>query len=170
VKSSPGDAAPPGGPDPGPTPAHPAGPPKRSHDRRLRWSLAAAWKRAERVRQATNPVTLTEPDVRGQAVQLSSDPVTRAKELAAQFAVADMRLSLALSHGTDLDTLEALKAGSRFIAELAHKRLSILGLKSGEAVSLEPSERMAEFLERWHAAGGGSAAEPPEPEPDGERP
>jgi hypothetical protein len=148
----------------------PAGPAKKAPARRLRWNLAAAWKRAERVRQATHPVTLTEPDVRGQAVQLSSDPVTRAKEIAAQFAVADMRLSLALSHGTDLETLEALRAGSRFVAELAHKRLSILGLKSGEAVSLEPSERMAEFLERWHAAGGPAAEAREAPDPDGERP
>lgn len=103
---------------------------------------------------ATCPAEV-QPAESGEPIRLSSNPVEQARQLAEIAAVADMRLSLALAHGTDPATLELYKGAFNLIAGngLAIRRLAIAGLKSGEAISLEPSQRFQEFLERWNARG-----------------
>jgi hypothetical protein len=83
-----------------------------------------------------------------------SSTVTSARGLAERLALADMKLSAALTHGTPLEDLEGLRAASRLASDLAHRRLAIAGLKSGEGMSLEPSDKLVALLERLQADEG----------------
>ncbi len=98
---------------------------------------------------SVSPVILEESPDRPTRVILPADPVENARELARQYAPADMRLGIALTHGTDLDQLEWLRASSRLVADYASRRLAVVGLKAGESLSLEPSDKFVDFLERW---------------------
>lgn len=107
------------------------------------WEFLKAWERAKGVVQ---DATGEDPD---RAMAKEQDPVAQARRLAELSAPADMRLVVALTHGTPLPTLEANRASARLVSDLVHKRLSIVGLRSGEPVQVEVSERMQDFLARF---------------------
>ena len=109
------------------------------------WDPAAAYQRAEAQLAALSP---TPP-----APIEEQEPVSRARRLNERFAEMDARLLIALRHGTDPEVLERLKASSRLIADLCRGALASVGIKSGEALSLEPSARMEAFLARWNDGG-----------------
>ena len=99
-----------------------------------------------------------------------AEPVGRARRLAELAAPADMRLSLALGLGATAADLEADKAGARLMLEAAHKRLGIVGLRTGEGLEEGMSDRMARFLAVWMepaAARPALLAPPAAPAPPG---
>ncbi len=104
--------------------------------------LAKCWTRAkQRIKDASG----INPDVASTIIE----PVARARRLAELAAPADMRASLALTLGASAEELEQDKAGARLILEGAHKRLGIVGLRSGDSIEEGMSERMAGFLRAW---------------------
>lgn len=115
------------------------------------WGLLRAFSRADtQRRKIARKLGLPTEDLAERLATIAS-PEERSRELMRFYAEADTALLIALGHGTDLATLETLRGGSRLVAELAQRRLAVLGLKSGEAIDLEPSQKMQEFLERWYA-------------------
>jgi hypothetical protein len=117
----------------------------------------AAWNRASGV---LHEATGQDPD---REMAKEQNPVSQARRLAELSAPADMRLSVALSHGMTLAKLEDNRAGARLASDLAFKRLSIVGLRSGEPVEVEVSDRMRDFLERFFGRPK-SDDEPPDPD------
>ena len=61
-----------------------------------------------------------------------------------------MILLAGVSHGLAPDEVEAYGKPLRMVADLAQRRLSMVGLKSGEAVEHDMSDRLRSFLELWH--------------------
>ena len=121
--------------------------------RRYGLDLTECWRRAKaRILEASG----LNPDVARSVVE----PVARARRLAELAAPADMRLSLALGLGASPADLETDKAGARLMLEAAHKRLGIVGLRSGDSLELGASERMTDFLRAWF-----DAPTPPAPAP-----
>jgi hypothetical protein len=81
------------------------------------------------------------------AAKRESTPIAKARAIAEAFAPADMRLSVALGHGLTPAELEADKVGTRLMADLAHKRLGIVGLRAGDSIEEGMSDRMSRFLD-----------------------
>jgi hypothetical protein len=116
----------------------PGGPPGHRN-----WSFTRAWRNVERKLATLGPA--------------HDSTVTSARELAERLALADMKLCAALRHGTSLRELEEYRSAARLASDLAHRSLAIAGLKSGEGLSLEPSDKLVALLERLQA---GELAEP----------
>lgn len=113
--------------------------------RRYGLDLAAAWTKAKRrIKEASG----RDLDAEVRSVR---DPVQRARKMAETSAPADMRASLALSLGATPAELELDKSGARLILEAAHKRLGIVGLRAGESIEHDVSDRMRDFMERFYA-------------------
>jgi hypothetical protein len=106
------------------------------------WYDRAAWEKVVAF-AATQGIRLDPPAGR------KVSPVERARRMAELAAPLDMMQSLALGHGTDPEVLERDRAAHRLRAELCHKRLSIVGLKSGEIVENDLSDRFQSFLTSW---------------------
>jgi hypothetical protein len=116
------------------------GPPKRrtgGSPAPSSWSFSRAWGKAQRHLAKYGPE--------------AASTVTSARELAERLALADMQLCAALRHGTSLRELEEYRSAARLAADLAHRSLAIAGLKSGEGLSLEPSDKLVALLERLQA-------------------
>ncbi len=123
------------------------------------WEFLKAWERAKGVVQ---DATGEDPD---RAMAKEQDPVAQARRLAELAAPADMRLSVAISHGMPLSQLDANRAGARLASDHVFRRLSMVGLKSGEPLEVEVSDRMRDFLERFFNRGRRKGTdEPPDPE------
>ena len=124
--------------------------------RRYGLDLTECWRRAKaRILEAS-----------GQSADVARaviEPVARARRLAELAAPADMRLSLALGLGASPADLEQDKAGARLMLEAAHKRLGIVGLRSGDSLELGASERMTDFLRAWFDAATPGAVSPGSP-------
>ena len=108
------------------------------------WDLTGSLARA----QAALTAAGGPPDLL-RAVQAIKDPVAKARKIAELFAATDMLMSVALSQGTAPADLEAHRAGYRLMADMLQRRLSIVGLKSGEVLEADVSERMQDFLARF---------------------
>lgn len=125
---------------------------QRPSERRYGVDLGKAWQAAKGlIRQASGL------DVDREARKVR-DPVGRARRMAEVAAPADMRRSLALGLGAGIDDLERDKAGARLQLEAAHRRLSIVGLRSGEIVETDVSDRMQDFLSRFFKPAGARRA------------
>ena len=125
---------------------------KRKHG----WDFARAWTRAQaRITAAAGVDAVTESNV-------EVEPVARARRLAEISAPADMRLTLALTHGTSLEELDAGRHAVRVMADMAFRRLAVVGLKSGESVEHDVSDRLKDALGLWFG-GDGDRVAPDEP-------
>jgi len=121
--------------------------PRRSPPLRSGWVLHA-WKKAQAKLKAVDP------DLPADLIEAVADrtgPVERARGLAELMAPSDMILLAAVAHGLLPDELEAYGKPLRMMTDLAQRRLSMVGLKSGEAVEHDMSDRLRSFLELWHA-------------------
>ena len=105
------------------------------------WS--PAWQRALEAARTTSGA-----DVEAEIARVK-DPVGRARRAAELAAPGNMRVALALALGTTPAEIEKDKAGYRMIAEDAHRLLAMVGLRAGEAVEVEMSDRMQDFLTRF---------------------
>lgn len=110
--------------------------------RRYGLDLTVCWAKAKRRMLEASGIS---PD----QAKVELEPVARARRLAELAAPADMRLSLALGLGASAADLETDKAGARLMLEAAHKRLGIVGLRTGEGLEEGMSERMTRFLAVW---------------------
>lgn len=112
-----------------------------------RIDLAKAWTKAKaRIKDASGL------DVDKESRKLT-EPVARARRLAEVASPMDMRLSIMLGLGCTPDELERDKSGARLMLEAAHKRMSIVGLRSGEVQEHELSDRFQEFFARFTRSG-----------------
>ena len=78
--------------------------------------------------------------------------VARARKHAELASPALMRLQLALTLGTSPEELDRVRGGARLLLEACKQTLAVVGLRAGEEVSVDLSERMQGFLERWQSA------------------
>ena len=122
--------------------------------RRYGLDLTVCWAKAKRRMLEASGIS---PD----QAKTEREPVARARRLAELAAPADMRLSLALGLGATAADLEADKAGARLMLEAAHKRLGIVGLRTGEGLEEGMSDRMTRFLAVWMEAAPSSATPAP---------
>ena len=121
--------------------------PRRTPALRPGWMLQA-WKKAQARLQAVDP------DLPADLVAAVADrtaPVERARGLAELLAPSDMILLAGVTHGLAPGDVEAYGKPLRMMTDLAQRRLSMVGLKSGEAVEHDMSDRLRSFLELWHA-------------------
>jgi hypothetical protein len=110
-----------------------------------RWDFAVAFDRAQaRIRQAAG----------GKLEVEESDPVQLAMARARHAAPALVNLVQALTLGTDPEELDARRGGVRIMAELATRQLAIVGLKSGEVVEHDLSERFQDAMQRFFGPPG----------------
>lgn len=107
------------------------------------WSFPVAYRRAQVVmNKATRG--LDEPeDVGGGGF------VGHARRAADRAAPALIRLVQALTLGTSPEELDRVRGGVRVMAELAIRQLAISGLKAGETMELDMSERFSKFMTGW---------------------
>jgi hypothetical protein len=120
--------------------------PRRTPVLRSGWMLLA-WKKAQARLRAVDP------DLPADLVAAVSDrtgPVERARGLAEFMAPSDMILLAGVTHGLAPAEVEAYGKPLRLMTDLAQRRLSMVGLKSGEAVEHDMSDRLRGFLELWH--------------------
>lgn len=106
------------------------------------WDFTAALERANRrLLEAGVPPDELEPADQGY--------VGRARKQAEVMAPALMRLQRALLLGTSPEELDRVRGGARLLLEGIKQSLGMVGLRAGEEVSLDLSERMQGFLTRW---------------------
>lgn len=128
--------------------------PRGTGTRRYGLDLAEAFKRARAIiKDASGYDVVRESRKR-------RDPVERARRMAEVSAPADMRASIALTLGVTPDELERDKSGARLILEGTHKRLSIVGLRAGDSVEHDLSEKMHDVLARFYVGSGKRRALP----------
>jgi hypothetical protein len=108
-----------------------------------RIDFAKAWTKAKARIKAASGL-----DIEREARTIQ-DPVQRARRTAEIASPFDMRLSLILGVGCEPDELERDKSGARLMLEAAHKRMSIVGLRSGEVQEHELSDRFQDFFARF---------------------
>lgn len=108
-----------------------------------RIDLAKAWKRAQKAIKDASGLDVVKE------TRKVADPVQRARRIAEVSSAMDMRLSVMLTLGCDPDELERDKSGVRLMLEGAHKRLGIVGLRTGEAIEHDLSPRFQAFMERF---------------------
>jgi hypothetical protein len=84
--------------------------------------------------------------------------VGRARRQAEVMAPVLMRLQRALLLGTSPEELDRVRGGARILLEGIKATLGIVGLRAGEEVSVDMSERMQSFLDRWQERRMGPAA------------
>ena len=77
------------------------------------------------------------------------DHITRARTYLAMAAPAFSRLQVALTLGTSPEELDKLRGGARLMLESIKQAHAVVGLRAGEDVSLDLSDRMQTFLTRW---------------------
>ena len=122
--------------------------------RRLSAALRRDWLGpAVRCKQAL----LTAAGVELPSAEPGSDPVGSARRHAEAVAPFDMQVLDAIRFGLSLKTLEQYHRSLRLVSDLALRNLAMVGLKTGETVEMDLSDRMREFLTRWN--------EPAEPGP-----
>jgi hypothetical protein len=84
------------------------------------------------------------------AVVDDADALTTARSSAASLANFDIQLLAAIRFGLPLQTLEKCHRSLRLVSDLSLRNLAIVGLKTGETVEMDLSERMRDFLTAWH--------------------
>ena len=77
------------------------------------------------------------------------DALTQARASAQALANFDIQLLAAIRYGLPLKTLEKCHRSLRLVSDLSLRNLAIVGLKTGETVEMDLSDRMREFLTRW---------------------
>jgi hypothetical protein len=110
--------------------------------------FARAWREAQASAKHVDtsfPAPL-EPHTRAIA-----DPVERARRIAELHAPADMMTLIAISHGLTVEQQEVYARALRHTSDLAQRRLAMVGLRAGDALAIEPSDRLRQFLDLWHA-------------------
>jgi hypothetical protein len=88
------------------------------------------------------------------------DHVARARSYIGMAAPALARLQMALTLGTSPEELDRVRGGARIMLESIKQAHAIVGLRAGEEVSVDLSDRMRGFLERWQANALPEAPEP----------
>lgn len=106
------------------------------------WYDLAAWRRVVELARAQGIDLELE-------LKRERDTVSRARRIAELLAPLDMIQSASISHGTSPGDVEVLNRAYRLKAELAHRRLSIVGLKSGEVLEADVSDRLRDALTRF---------------------
>jgi hypothetical protein len=110
------------------------------------WDFAVAYREA-RQRVATGAgMTVSELD---QAERDIEGHVGRARRRAEIMAPALMRLQMALLLGTSPEELDRVRGGARLMLEGIKTSLAMVGLRAGEEVALDLSDRMQGFLTKW---------------------
>lgn len=89
------------------------------------------------------------------------DPVQKARRLAEVAAAADMRLTIAYGHA-DPRTHEPVKGYVSLALQAAFRRLAAVGVRSGDVVEHDLSDRFQDFMQRFSAA---RAPDPPRARP-----
>lgn len=108
------------------------------------WDFEKAVDRAQRRIAEAAGVTVAE------VAQMEGDYVTRARKQAEIMAPALMKQQMALLLGTDPEELDRVRGGARLLLEGSKQVLAIVGLRAGEEISMDVSERMQAFLTRWN--------------------
>ena len=121
--------------------------------------LTRAWKAAQRDLARVDPGAGDLERELSSELAAEADPVARARKVAEAAAPGDMILLTALTHGVAPAALEAYRGSLRLVSDLAQRRLSIVGLRAGEVVEHDASDRFRAFLERWHDGAGPRALE-----------
>jgi len=111
--------------------------------REASWNAASAWETARSVIEAAAGV-----DIEAELAAIE-DPIERARRAAQLAAPADIKLTLALTHGTTLDALESRRGAARLVGELAVRRLGIVGLRAGMDVDVSLSQRFQDSMGRF---------------------
>ena len=75
--------------------------------------------------------------------------ITRTRNYLTMAAPALAQLQMALTLGTDPEELDRIRGGARLILESIKQAHAVVGLRAGEEVSMDLSERMQTFLTRW---------------------
>lgn len=76
---------------------------------------------------------------------------SRARKTFDVAAPAYARLYLALTLGTPPEELDRVRGGARLLLEGAKQALAIVGLRAGEELTVDMSDRMRGFMERWQS-------------------
>lgn len=121
-----------------------------------------AWNFATAYRLATSRVAMASgltPDEYEQR-ERGDNGIRRAREQFEIAAPAMVRLQLALTLGTSPEELDRVRGGARLMLESIKQSLAIVGLRAGEEVSVDISERMKGFLEQWQERRAIAASSP----------
>ncbi len=78
-----------------------------------------------------------------------ADPVTRARRVAELAAPADMKVLTTITHGLPAAVALTHHRPLTLISELAQRRLATVGVRAGEVVEHELSDRFQAALARW---------------------
>src|SRR3989442_1087366 len=136
--------------------------PGKSHpsdgERRHGWDFAKALARA---RQRIAAAADLDPS---QYADQTQAPVDRARKRAETAAPALVDFCQALTLGTDPAELDRLRGGLRIAAELALRQLAAVGIKTGETMEHDVSDKFRNFIAGWFSRGGD------ERRPDDQRP
>lgn len=115
---------------------------------RERWDFTKALKLArERAAKAAGAALVNE----------EPEPVQRARRTLEHAAPALVNLTLALTLGTDPEELDRRRGGVRVMADLAVRQLAAVGIKTGETVEHDLSERFTDAMARFF----GPVSDPP---------
>lgn len=87
------------------------------------------------------------------AATKDDQPVGKARRYADLAAPAMMRLQLAVVLGTSPEDLDRWRGGFRIMLDGIKTSLAIVGLRAGEEISVEPSDKLLRAMERWRTAG-----------------
>ena len=108
-----------------------------------RWSLATHHRKARRVIEHEAGLTMAEHE------EGVTEPVERARRRVEVSAPALVKLAQALTLGTSPEELDRMRGGVRIMADLAVRQLAAVGIRSGESIEVDTSERMQQFLSSW---------------------
>lgn len=114
------------------------------------WNFATAYRLATSRVAGAAGLTAEEYEQR----ERGDSGVRRAREQFEIAAPAMARLQLALTLGTSPEELDRVRGGARLMLESIKQSLAIVGLRAGEEVSVDLSERMQGFLDRWQERKG----------------
>lgn len=108
-----------------------------------RWDFSVALQEARRRVASAAGVSVREVEV------AEGGYVDRARKGYEIMAPALVRLQMALTLGTSPEELDQVRGGARLMLESIKQSLAVVGLRAGEEVSVDISERMQGFLTRW---------------------
>lgn len=109
------------------------------------WNFASAYRLASQRVAVASGVSVEAHEQQ----EREAGGVKRAREQFEIAAPALVRLQLALTLGTSPEELDRVRGGARLMLESIKQSLAVVGLRAGEDVSVDISDRMQAFLGRW---------------------